>query len=61
MTERQAQLLIVLVEDQADWDSKMWGLINQGFTPQETADALNLLSKLAGKPQETTVADCTPR
>ena len=39
----------------------MWGLINQGFTPQETADALNLLSKLAGKPQETTVADCTPR
>ncbi len=54
------EIILIMALDFADWDSKMWGLHNQGFSPKQVAEALNSLSKATGKAERFTEEECTP-
>ena len=38
----------------------MWGLSNQGYTPEEVAETVNLVSAMAGIGETTTAEECAP-
>ena len=61
MTPEQAEIVAVMALDYAAWNGKMLELHNKGYTPEQICDALNALYRLAGRPADQDLTECSPR